>query len=76
MSLLAKDSECVRILEDNKTLSKEEKHIVAIILHNMIVRGMIVDDLDEVIATTECIVLTNCLREIQNSTTVTDETKS
>lgn len=59
------------------SLTKEEKKLVAQIMHNYYVRGMLwFDDddngytrngvTDSTIAVTELIVLTNCLRKIQS----------
>lgn len=56
-------SECVDILE-RTDLTDEEKTLIAQIIHNMQVRGLIWESIDEVIATTECVVLTKCLKDI------------
>lgn len=61
---------------DQSSLSKEEKKLVAQIMHNYYVRGLLWFDeheeyysrhgvTDSTIAVTELIVLTNCLRKIQ-----------
>ena len=61
---------------DKSSLIKEEKKLVAQIMHNYYVRGLLYFDdeddgytrggvTDSTIAVTELIVLTNCLRNIQ-----------
>lgn len=57
--------EVQRILNDS-SLDNEEKNLVSQIIDNFYIRGLIIDSdsLDETIATTECIVLTNCLRRL------------
>ena len=72
---------------DRSSLSKEEKRLVAQITHNYYVRGLLwYDDddngytrggvTDSTIAVTELIVLTNCLRELNNTPqTLHDERK-
>lgn len=66
---------------DRSSLSKEEKKLVAQIMHNYYVRGLLwFDDddngytrngvTDSTIAVTELVVLTNCLRKIQKGDNV------
>lgn len=66
---------------DRSSLTKEEKKLVAQIMHNYYIRGLLwFDDedngytrngvTDSTIAVTELIVLTNCLRKIQKGDSV------
>ena len=64
MSTLSVPTVCLEILETNTSLSKKEKDLIATIIHNMNVRGLLWSDTDVVIATTECIVLTNNIKSI------------
>lgn len=54
-------TKALEIINESR-LSSSDKNLVTTIIHNMHVRGLLYSETDVIIATTECVVLANCLR--------------